>query len=201
MPNLIGGLALAIIGNGYAADMYFISTFKGGTGSAGHPCWDFGDVMGKYCTCSGSAFTTVTCNSTSRQVSYTSINKNHAGTSSDPYVLSGCVHVGCLCGVDKYWSGSQCVDCPKSQLTNLQTYGSAQKDHLNTSCAYCGANNYKDVYKPAAGVNIDVCYPCPSGGKKASSTGGITECCLDAGDTMSDTTGKYTCGAKACYVQ
>lgn len=190
---------MLIVGCANAATMYFDNTYQGG--SSAHPCWDNNGIAAKYCICSGSAFTSVTCQSSARKVTYTSINTGHAGTATDPYVLSGCSHNACVCNYTEYWTGSACAACATSPITSLQTYGGASSSdyHNNTKCGYCGENNYWGKFSPYTGVELDVCYPCPNNGKKASSTGGITECCLDANATASDDTGTYTCTSKSCY--
>lgn len=153
-----------------------------------------------YYKCTNS-FMSSSCASDAVIVSYSSMESGHAGTIQDPVVLSGCQKVACGCSAPSYWNGSTCIRC-SSGPSGLQLMGSpvgGAPIHTNTACRYCSPNAYLTSTAVAPGVSVDNCIACPGGGKN-DGTGGITTCCIPAGNKGSDSTGSFEIvGDKCCY--
>lgn len=118
---------------------------------------------GRYYKCTNSV--TFSCQSDGLLINYTSQSGN-AGTSRDPYILSGCSFVSCACGAGAYLTNNNktCVTCPY----NAYATQNSSDFHTNTQCNYCPKELIKTSSSPTK------CEACPS---NATCNGSTTFIC------------------------
>ena len=181
-------------------DLAHAATIKFGSacyGSNEQTCPWAGDSS-RYYKCANSFSYSSCSNFAGVWINYTGTNGG-AGTSANPYILTGCSFKGCLCSEDVVYTSSGCGGTCSYGLRPVPATATGEdRYHQNTTCDYCGYNQYKYTFYPAANVTVTQCYSCPNGGT-SNGTGDITSCCVASGWTASDTTGTFTCGTSSCY--
>ncbi len=151
----------------------------------------------QYYKCSNS-FTAGCSNYAAAKISYTS-RASGSGTSAAPYVLTNCSISACLCDASIPWTSSGCGSLCSYGLRAVPASATGDAAyHQNTTCEYCGYNQYIYTFSPATNVTVKQCNTCPNSGT-SDGTGDITSCCLAANWTGNDTAGTFTCGSSACY--
>lgn len=112
---------------------------------------------GYYYKCTNSV--PFSCQSSSILINYSS-KTGGAGTSSNPYILTGCSFVSCACSYLGYLSGTTCVECSNGLRAN-----SENAPHTNSgssACQYCPSHKLKISKGVAPGVYINSCEDCPA---------------------------------------
>ncbi len=149
----------------------------------------------KYYKCQNS-FTAGCANYAGARFSYSS-RTSGSGTSSSPYILTNCSISACLCSSDVIWSSTGCGSTCGYGLKPVPVTATGEAQyHQNTTCNYCGYNQYIQDYTAQGGPKM--CSTCPNGGT-SNGTGDITSCCLAANWTGTDEKGTFKCGSSACY--
>lgn len=150
-----------------------------------------------------------------RRVIYETIDKNHAGTLADPFVLTGCKDATStidlfVASIHHYFETADSVvakGCNPNAFSMIDTEGEYVSTGTSTrfksyaysratSCPYCNVNHYVSSTSAPAGA----CTACPDNGKKDGISKGTITSCYKTNVSGEDDTGYFVSGeTEKCY--
>lgn len=157
-PLLIAPIALASQ-LAYGAQVYLGNTTSSSSSSGNLNSTMPAARTGKYYKCANSV--SFSCQTSVILISYTS-QTGGTGTSTNPYILTGCAFVSCACAFNQYLSGQNgksCNSC-KNGAVVLQDANEFHTKYVIQECKYCSSGTLK---KTDSGGQTS-CNTCPANG-------------------------------------